>query len=81
MKHGIRSALVSVGLAGVVMAVTLAPGGATPPSGLTNTLLASGTNQSEGPSRSSSGRTWCLPRSRSPRAGPPVGTRIPEARS
>ena len=48
MKHGIRWALVSVGLAGVVMAVTLAPGGATPPAGLTNTLLALGSNTSGG---------------------------------
>jgi quercetin dioxygenase-like cupin family protein len=40
--------MASVGIAAVVMAVTLAPSGATPPSGLTNTLLASGTNQSEG---------------------------------
>ena len=48
MKHGIRWALVSVGLAGVVMAVTLAPGGATPPAGLTNTLLALGRNTSGG---------------------------------
>ena len=48
MRHGIRWALVSVGLAGVVMAVTLAPSGATPPSGLTNTPLAAGINTSDG---------------------------------
>ena len=48
MKHGIRWALVSVGLAGVVMAVTLAPGGATPPAGLVNVPLALGTNTSVG---------------------------------
>ena len=48
MKRALRWALVSVGLAGVVTAMTLAPGGATPPSGLTNIPLARGTNTSDG---------------------------------
>ncbi len=48
MKRAIRWALVSVGLAGVITAMTLAPGGATPPSGLTNIPLARGTNTSDG---------------------------------
>ena len=38
----------SVGLAGVVIAVTLSPGGATLPSGFTLTPLASGLNTSGG---------------------------------
>ena len=50
MKRAVRWALLSVGLAGVVMAVTVgpAPSRATPPSGLTNTPLARGTNTSHG---------------------------------
>src|ERR671933_1706760 len=48
MKRAARWALLSVGLAGVVTAVTVAPGGATPPSGLTNTPLARGTDVSDG---------------------------------
>ena len=48
MKRAVRWAVVSVGLAGVVTAVSLAPSGATPPVGLTNTLLASGNNTSDG---------------------------------
>ena len=48
MKRGIRLALLSVGLAGVITAATVAPGAATPPSGLTNVPLARGTNQSHG---------------------------------
>jgi quercetin dioxygenase-like cupin family protein len=40
--------MLSVGLAGVVTAVVVAPGGATPPSGLTNVPLARGTNVSDG---------------------------------
>jgi quercetin dioxygenase-like cupin family protein len=52
MKRAIRGTLLSVGLASVVTAVTLAvtvaPSWATPPSGLTNTLLARGTDTSHG---------------------------------
>jgi quercetin dioxygenase-like cupin family protein len=48
MKRAVRWALVSFGLAGMVTAMTIAPGGATPPSGLTNVLLARGTNTSDG---------------------------------
>jgi quercetin dioxygenase-like cupin family protein len=48
MSTRVRWALLSVGLAGVVAAVAVAPGGATPPSGLTNTPLARGTNTSDG---------------------------------
>ncbi len=48
MKRSVRWAVASIGLAGVVMAVTLAPGWATPPVGLTNILLASGLNESGG---------------------------------
>ena len=48
MKRGVRWAAVSVGIAGVITAVTLAPGGATPPAGLVNILLAMGTNTSSG---------------------------------
>ena len=48
MKRAVRWALVSVGLAGVVTAMAVAPSGATPPSGLTNFPLARGTNTSEG---------------------------------
>ena len=48
MKRSVRWALMSVGLAGVVTAMTVAPSGATPPSGLTNIPLARGTNTSDG---------------------------------
>jgi quercetin dioxygenase-like cupin family protein len=48
MKRGIRWALLGIGLAGVVTAVTVAPGGATLPSGLTNIPLARGTDTSDG---------------------------------
>jgi quercetin dioxygenase-like cupin family protein len=48
MKRPVRWAMASLGIAAVVMAVTLAPGGATPPVGLTNVPLASGLNQSYG---------------------------------
>jgi quercetin dioxygenase-like cupin family protein len=48
MKRSVRWALVSVGLAGVVTAMTVAPSGATPPAGLTNVPLARGTNTSDG---------------------------------
>src|SRR6266540_2736339 len=48
MKRAVRWAVVSVGLAGVITAVTLAPSEATPPSGLTNIPLARGSNTSDG---------------------------------
>jgi quercetin dioxygenase-like cupin family protein len=48
MKRAVRWAVVSAGLAGVIVAVTLASVQATPPVALTNTLLAQGTNQSSG---------------------------------
>jgi quercetin dioxygenase-like cupin family protein len=48
MKRARRWALLGVGLAGVITAVTIAPGGATPPSGLTNVPLARGTDLSNG---------------------------------
>ena len=48
MKRAMRWAAVSVGLAGVITATTLPPGGATPPAGLTLTPLAQGTNGSGG---------------------------------
>ena len=52
MKRAIRWALLSTGLASVVTAVTVtvtvAPGWATPPSGLTNIPLARGTDTSHG---------------------------------
>ena len=48
MKRAVRWTVSSVALAGVITAVTLAPSGATPPSGLTNTPLALGTNMSDG---------------------------------
>ncbi|MET0780708.1 MAG: cupin domain-containing protein [Microbacterium sp.] len=46
MKRALGWALVSVGLAGVITALTVAPGDATTPSGLTNIHLALGTNSS-----------------------------------
>jgi quercetin dioxygenase-like cupin family protein len=48
MKRAVRWALLSVGLTGVIMAVTVTPSRATPPSGLTNIPLARGTNTSHG---------------------------------
>ena len=48
MNRSVRWALLSVGLAGVVTAMTVAPSGATPPSGLTNIPLARGTNTTDG---------------------------------
>jgi quercetin dioxygenase-like cupin family protein len=48
MKRALRSAAVSIGLAGVITTITLGPLGATPPSGLTNVPLALGTNTSSG---------------------------------
>lgn len=48
MNRVVRWALLSVGLAGVVTAIFVAPGAATPPAGLTNVLLARGTDQSHG---------------------------------
>jgi quercetin dioxygenase-like cupin family protein len=48
MKRAVRWALVSVGLAGVITAMTVSPGGATPPVGLMNVPLALGTNTSDG---------------------------------
>ena len=48
MQRALRWALVSAGLAGVITAVTLSPGAATPPSKLTNVSLALGTNTSDG---------------------------------
>jgi quercetin dioxygenase-like cupin family protein len=48
MNRVVGWALLSLGLASVVTAVTVAPSGATPPSGLTNIPLARGTNTSHG---------------------------------
>ena len=52
MKRAVRAALLGVGLASVVtavtVAVTVAPSWATPPSGLTNIPLARGTDMSHG---------------------------------
>lgn len=48
MRRSARWALLTVGLAGVVTALTAAPSGATPPSGLTNTPLARGIDTSDG---------------------------------
>ncbi len=48
MKRAVRWVLLSVGLAGVVTAVTVVPSAATPPSGLTNIPLARGTDTSHG---------------------------------
>ena len=48
MKRAVRWTLLSVGLAGVIMAVTVTPSRATPPSGLVNIPLARGTNTSHG---------------------------------
>jgi len=49
MARALRWALLSTGLAGVVIAVCVAPGAATPPTGgFTNVPLARGTNVSDG---------------------------------
>jgi len=48
MKRAVGWALVSIGLAGVITAMTLATSGATPPVGLTNIPLARGSNMSDG---------------------------------
>src|SRR5262245_4411446 len=48
MKRAGIWALLTVGLVGVVTAVTVGPGWATPPSGLTNVPLARGTGVSDG---------------------------------
>jgi hypothetical protein len=48
MKRVGRWSLVGVALAGVVLAFSVAPGGATPPSGLTNVVLARGTQVTNG---------------------------------
>src|SRR5512132_1970875 len=48
MKRAVGLTLVSVGLAGVITAMTLATSGATPPVGLTNSPLARGTNTTDG---------------------------------
>jgi quercetin dioxygenase-like cupin family protein len=48
MKRAARWTLLGIGLVGVITAVTVAPGGATPPSGLTQVPLARGTNTSDG---------------------------------
>jgi quercetin dioxygenase-like cupin family protein len=48
MKRLIRWSLLCVGLAGVVTAATVAPGMATPPSGLTQVVLARGNDISTG---------------------------------
>ena len=47
-KRGLGLALLTVGLAGVLAAVTMLPGSATPPINLTSTILARGTDQSSG---------------------------------
>ena len=57
MKRTFRWALLSVGLAGAVTAITVATGGATPPSMLTNVPLARGRTCHMGPSRFKSERT------------------------
>jgi len=47
-RRGMRLALATVGLAGLLVAVNAVPGAATPPSGLTNVTLARGTDLSNG---------------------------------
>ena len=47
-KRAIRLAVLTVGLAGLFVAVNAVPGAATPPSSLTNVTLARGTDQSAG---------------------------------
>jgi quercetin dioxygenase-like cupin family protein len=48
MKRLVRWLLVGVALAGVVLAFSVAPGGATPPSALTQVVLARGSDVSNG---------------------------------
>ena len=48
MRRTVKWALLSVGLAGVVTAMSVAPSTATPPSSLTNIPLARGTDTSHG---------------------------------
>ena len=48
MKRAARWALLTAALAGVAAAITVAPGQATPPSALTNVLLARGGDVSDG---------------------------------
>ena len=48
MKRLVRWLLVGVALAGVVLAFSVAPGGATPPSALTQVVLARGNDVSNG---------------------------------
>ncbi len=48
MKQIMRLTMLSAGLAGVAMAVNVAPSAATPPSGLTSVALARGTDISHG---------------------------------
>ena len=48
MKRVVRWSLLAAALAGVIMTFSVAPGVATPPSGLTNVPLARGTNGSDG---------------------------------
>jgi quercetin dioxygenase-like cupin family protein len=47
-RRGMRLALTTVGLAGLLVAVNAVAGAATPPSGLTNVTLARGTDLSDG---------------------------------
>ena len=47
-RRGMRLALMTVGLAGLLVVVNAVPGAATPPSGLTNLTLARGTDLSDG---------------------------------
>jgi quercetin dioxygenase-like cupin family protein len=48
MRRAIRWGLLTLGLAGVVTVVTVTPSAATPPSQLTNVVLAHGTDTSHG---------------------------------
>jgi len=48
MRRAIRWGLLALGLAGVVTVVTVTPSAATPPSQLTNVVLAHGTDTSHG---------------------------------
>lgn len=48
MKRVVRWAMLSAGALGLFATMTVEPGGATPPSGLTNVPLARGTNTSTG---------------------------------
>ena len=60
MKRNARWALLSIGIAGVVMVATGTPSLATPPSGLTNVPLALGTNTSHGTFRLQSGTDFAM---------------------